>query len=404
MIYLKLAWRSLWRNRRRTVITTTSVAFAVILATTMRCLQLGSYDKMIENVVGYYTGYIQLQGKEYWKTRSLDEGFTYTDSLNSIILSIKEVESITPRLESYVLSGGETKTKVALVIGSDPENEDRVTKLSDKLVLGSYFNDSIPSVLLADGLAQALKLNLNDTVVILGQGYHGTSAAAKYTVSGIVHFNAPELNKQLIYLPLKEAQWLFGGDVITSVSLMLDKPQNMTAVAQQLTQTLGDLYEIKDWKDMMPDLDEAIKADNSGGLIMVSVLYIIIAFGIFGTLIMMFIERKREFGVLVSLGMKRIQLAVTIFIESISIGIMGTMAGFALSIPVVFWLHNHPIRFTGEAAKGFESYGFEPIMITSLDSSIFIAQGALVFILTSALSLYPFFKLLKLDALKAMRM
>ncbi|MCB0430073.1 MAG: ABC transporter permease [Flavobacteriales bacterium] len=402
-MYWKLAWRNLWRNHRRTIITLTSVMLAVVLATTMRCLQLGTYDTMINNVVGYYTGYLQLQGDDYWDTRSIDKGFTFDESLQQHLRSIRHIKSFTPRLEAYVLASSDDKTKSAMVVGTDPAMEDSVTQLGGKLIDGRYFSATDRSVMIAEGLADVLKLHTGDTVVVLGQGYHGANAAGKYPISGIVRFGAPELNKGMIYLPLKEAQWLFGGDVVTSVVMMLDNRNGIDEARHAIENGLPEGLTVMDWKEMMPDLVQAIRADNSGGLIMAGVLYLIIAFGLFGTFLMMLAERQHEFGILISIGMRHISIVRMVLLEILLIGVIGTAAGFALSVPVVYWLHENPIRFTGDAAQSFAAYGFEPVMRASLDPSIFTAQAELVLCITLLLALYPLARILKLNALKATR-
>lgn len=402
-MYLKMAWRNLWRNRRRTMITVASVMMAVVLASTMRCLQLGTYDSMINNVVGYYSGYLQVQEKDYWENRSIDDSFTLNDTLKETLGGIEEVKGFVPRLESFVLVSSDVKTKGAMVIGTDPDQENLVTHLANNISEGSYFTNKEDAVMITEGLAHSLKIGVGDTLIMLGQGYHGASAAGKYPITGIVKFGSPELNKGMVYLPLKDAQWMMGGDVVTSVAIMLHKRDELEAVRKKLESALGSDLIMKDWKEMMPDLVQAIQADNSGGLIMAGVLYLIIAFGLFGTLIMMLAERQHEFGVLVAVGMRRIKLSFMVLLESILIGLMGTFVGFCLSIPVVYWLHYHPIRFTGDAAQSFAAYGFEPVMKTSTDISIFTAQAELVFVITVVLSLYPLYKILKLNPLNAMR-
>ena len=378
--------------------------FAVILSTTMRCLQLGSYDKMIENVVGYFSGYMQIQTETYADKRSLEEAFFYSDSLQTSIANISEITKHTQRLESFVLSSSETKTIGALLVGIDPQMEDNVTNLSGKIIEGEYFSKpDQKSVVLAQELAKSLKLGIGDTLVVIGQGYHASSAAGKYPVSGIVKFGSPELNKKIFYLPISEAQWLFNGDIITSIVLMVENPSDMSSAKQKLESQLDKSLIVKDWKELMPSLDQAIVADNAGGLIMAGVLYIVISFGIFGTFIMMLNERQKEFGTLVSIGMKHRQLAIIVFFECVSIGVIGAFVGLMMSIPVVSWLYHNPIKFSAEAAESFESFGFEPVMIASKDPSIFVGQAELVWLLTIILSVYPIYKILKLDALLAIR-
>ena len=136
--YLLLAWRNLWRNKRQTLIASASVFFAVLLALVMRSMQEGSYDYMIDASVSMYTGYIQVHKDEYWDKRSIDKSMEVSEEVVKDIKAIDNVMLITPRLESFSLISYGNATKVASIIGIDPEQENRMTKLKEKLVKGKY--------------------------------------------------------------------------------------------------------------------------------------------------------------------------------------------------------------------------------------------------------------------------
>ncbi len=402
-MYIKLAWRNLWRNKRRTIITVASVMLAVMLSTLMRCMQLGTYDKMIENVVGFYSGYIQISSADFNEEPNIDNGFELTDTILNVLNDEKSITAFAPRQESFVWLSSDSASKGAFLIGAFPDKEEIVTSLSDKVVKGKYFTADSRDLLLAEGVAEKLKVDVGDTIVLIGQGYHGLTAAGKFPVGGILSFGSPDLNKRMVYMPIREMKELTGGDVVTSVSLMLENNRDLPMIDSKLQQKLGSDFAVKTWKEIMPELEQAIQADNAGGLIMAGVLYFIIAFGIFGTLLMMLAERMREFGMLISLGMKNIWISIVVIIESFLIGLLGTLAGMTFSIPLVAWFFYHPIRFTGEVAEGYASYGFEPVMFVSSDPSIFISQALLVFSIMLALSLFPFIRILRIKPVEAMR-
>lgn len=401
---LKLAWRNLWRNKRRTFITMASIIFAVILAVAMRSFQLGTYDRMIENIVGSYSGYIQIHKAGYQDDQTIDNIMPLNDSLLTLLENHPEVTDVTPRLESFVLAASDEVTKGIAIIGTDPVKEDAMTGLSDKLTAGEYLKPDDDGILLGAGLAEFLELGVNDTIVLLGQGYHGVSAAGKYPVRGLVEFGSPELNKSAAYLPLSQAQVLFGAsNMVSSVSINITDRDDMKPLAASLRNDLGEYYEVLDWEEILPELKQSIEGDSAGGVIMIAILYLIIGFGIFGTILMMLAEREYEFGILVSIGMKKLKLATTVVLETIIISMLGTLAGFVLSYPVVLYFMHRPIRFTGEFEEMYKSYGMEPIMITTNDPMIFVTQALIVLTLSLLLSLYPVVSLARLDPLKATR-
>jgi ABC-type lipoprotein release transport system permease subunit len=157
------------------------------------------------------------------------------------------------------------------------------------------------------------------------------------------------------------------------------------------------------WDEMQPELVQMIASDRMGGKIMKAILYIIIAFGILGTVIMMFSERRRELGVMVSVGMQKALLAGILFTETFYIGVLGVVAGIGATIPLTIWFYHHPIHVTGEAAKAFLDMGVEPVYAFSLMPSVFYNQAITVFVLILLIALYPVIKTFGLNVSEALR-
>lgn len=401
---LTLSWRNIWRNRRRTLITVATLFIAVVMAVMTRSMQNGTYDSMVDNVVSFYYGYIQVHHNGYWDEKSLDNTFDEKDTLLQEIERLPSVITAVPRLESVALLASDSITKGAMIVGTVPALEDKLTGIRNKIIEGSMPTSDEDEVLIAEGIASYLGLHTGDTLIILGQGYHGSMAAGKYPITGIVKFASPELNEQMVYMPLKTAQFLFSAEGrLTSFSLQLNSNKNMNSVQSQLQQILGAEYEVMNWKAMMPDLVQAIQADSAGGIVMILVLYIIVAFGTLGTLVMMFAERQHEFGILEAIGMMKPQLSLMVFIETLMISFIGALFGMIGAIPVIFYFYKNPLRFTGAAAEGYRRFGFEPVLNASVDPMIFINQALIVFLIAAVLSLYPVLKLRGLKAIEAMR-
>ena len=399
----KLTWRNLWRNRRRTVITMASITFAVVLAIVMQSLQDGVFDNLVKNVVSFYSGYIQVHKTGYQEEQLLENGFVLTDS---VVNKIKQpaVREVVPRLESFALASLGNTTKGCMVVGTDPEKEDRLTSLKSKLIQGAYFNKDEDAALISEGLAKRLKLTVNDTLVLLGQGYQGSFAAAKYPVKGILKFGQPQLNDGLVYLPLRAAQsYLSAENMVTSLALAIDRPSDVDIIRQSLSSTLGKEYEVLSWKELMPEIENHIRADAASFYVSTGILYLIIAFGIFGTILMMIAERRYEFGMLIAIGMKKLRLGRMLIIETILISICGTVTGMLISAPVVLYLKRYPIRFSGTLARAYEQFGFEPIFPAIFNLNIFLSQGIIVLVIALLIGIYPLWHVKRLNPVSAMR-
>lgn len=401
---LKLAWRNIWRNKRRTLITTGSIVFAVLLAILLNSLKEGILIKMQENVVSFYSGAVQIHQNGYWDEQSLDNSMPLDDSLVATLMEHEEIHGVIARLESFALGASENYTKGCLVVGVQPELEPTITALDQKVSEGRYLSNGDQGVLVAEGLASYLKLTVGDTLVLIGQGYHGTNAAGKFPIIGLLHFANPELNKSMVYLSLATAQDLFAADgLITALVLDIDHTDKAEELAHEFEAWIGNEYEVMGWKTMLPELNHLLEGERAENVIFLFVLYMLIAFGIFGTILMMTMERKYEFGVLVAIGMRKIKLSSVVIIENVIISCLGALVGLILSIPVVGYFYTYPIKVSGDLEETYENFGFEPVFYFSIEPPIFYNQMLIVLSIALVLSVYPLLKITRLEPVTAMR-
>jgi ABC-type lipoprotein release transport system permease subunit len=402
--YLKIAWRNLWRNKRRTLITMASILFAVFLALLMRSMQLGTYESMERNTIRNTTGYLQLHEAGYWEEKTINNTMADTAGITAGIAGLPNVSIAVPRLESFALGSSGIFSKGVVVIGTDPLSEDRASGLSKRVLEGVYLRQGDEGVLLTIKLAEFLKLKVGDTITLISQGYHGVTAAGIFPVRGIISFPSPVMNNKLLYMDLQAAQEFYGApDRLTSISVMLHDTRRLEKDMIAIREKTGSRYEIMSWKEMNRELVQSIESDNISGMFMLGILYLVVGFGIFGTLLMMTVERKRELGIMVAVGMQRLKLALILFIETVYIGLTGIVAGTALAMPVLLILHHNPIKLTGEAARAMMEFNADPVLPFSLDPQLFCRQGLVILAITLISSLYPTLLVLRFNILKAIR-
>jgi len=204
---------------------------------------------------------------------------------------------------------------------------------------------------------------------------------------------------------IKEAQYFYNlENQLTSLSLVIDKADHSERIVSDIRKKVNmELLEVMDWKELMPDLVQGIEIDNISGKVMLWILYAVIGFGMFGTFLMMTAERMYEFGVMMSVGMKRLTMQFIIFLEMAMMTSIGTLAGVTASLPILFYYYNNPIFYTGDSAKAIESFGVEAAYFFSLQPSIFYYQAWAIFFMAIILGLYPLIVIQKLKPVKAMR-
>lgn len=404
-MYLKLAWRNIWRNKRRTLITVSSIMFAVIFAMFLESIERGSHNVAIENMTRFHTGYIQVQDYRFEDQPSLDNAFLYDEEQrNEILSSTEAIDYLIPRIETFMLAAGDNMTRGAMILGIDPEKEDRLNNLKSHLSKGRFFAGKQTAVLAA-GLADRLELSLGDSLVLLGQGRFGTTAAGKLLIVGIADLPMKAMNNQMVYLSLETAQQLLSAeDRITNLLVTPSSTGQTEETAKAIEQAVsGSNLTVFTWQELLPDLVEALRFDRLSTRFLMGILYIVIGFGIFGTILTMTLERLHEFGLLISIGMHRLRLAGVVFLETLFMSVIGVASGYFFSTFLLLYFRANPIELGGDAAEIIADYGFDPIIPAAIASDIYIYQGAFVFILSVLISFYPVIKILSLKAKEATR-
>lgn len=484
--YFKLAWRNIWRNRRRTLITAASIFFALFLALVMRSFQLGSYSNMLNGVIESYSGHLQLQNKDYLKNPSINNSLLLTNELINSIETTEGIKFYDTRIQSGLLASSGDFSKLGFIIGVNPKKSAELTGIDNKIISihiseeaiksiedktlpdkimenikkikggyyknevdllyelklskkdkkqylqtilehtkfeGNYLSENDNGVLIGYRLGKFLNLNVGDSIILMGQGYHGETAIGKYPVKGFLKFASFDFNNTAVYMELKNAQKLFSAyqvsDNIQDTTYLVNyiaintkeqvkisgtSESKILAVKKELKEKIADEnISILFWKKGNVKLVQQIDSDNISSQTMVFILYIIIGFGVFGTVLMMVQERKREFGVMIAIGMKKTKLIIIVFLEMLFMGFIGIISGFIAAAPIISYYHFHPFRLQGELAKSMEQWNIEPIMPMEFFDTYCINQVIVVVIMIFIATLYPMFKISRLNVIKSLR-
>ena len=401
ILYIKLAWRNVWRSKKRTWITASSIAFSVFFACLMQSSQLGSYDNMIENSARFFTGHLGIHQVDFWEDQIIDNSFDQQE-LIQLDLSNSDILIGVPRLSSFALASHGDNTKGAALFGVSLPLEAEFSYLKRKLIKGDY--DKKGGVLMAEGLAANLNLRVGDTLVLMGQGYHGVNAAGKYPVTGILKFPIPALNQGAIYLPLETLQeFLSAPNMISSYSILLNDSQDTELMRSYMETILKDKeLSLMTWQEMLPDLVSSIELDYYGGWIILIILYVVIGFGIFGTFLMMIKERTYELGILNAIGMNKYHIQIMVAIEIFLLIFTGVLMGLLMATPIILYFWSNPILLSGDAALAMEKFGYEPIIPFALNLKIFYNQGISIFVIALFLTFYPMLAIKQLKIIKAL--
>jgi ABC-type lipoprotein release transport system permease subunit len=368
----------------------------------MSSQQEGMWEQMIYNTLRTQAGHIEIHGADYWDDKVVDNFMTMDAATISQISRLDNVDNVSPRVEIFALASLGNATKGIAVVGISPGNEARKFNLASHVIKGDYLSETDGGILIGEALADYLQASVGDTVALIGQGRFGASAAGLFPVRGIFRFTTRELNSSVAYVSLPTAQQFMDmPDGYSGILITLKEDKLLDHSIKEVKELVDmEHNEVYPWHFTMQRLLQTAKSDQLFSKLIIFILYLIVGFGILGTVIMLTNERKKEFRTMISLGMQRVKLALTVVVELLLMSFIGVLAGLGISYPVAVWFHFHPIRMSGEMAKAYTDYGMEPVMPTSTDASIFVSQIVVILIIVLIAACYPVGKIKRINLIE----
>ena len=371
---LRLAWRNLWRNPRRTGLTAAAGVFAVVLTLFSLALGAGSHERWIDQVVRLYPGHVEVSAQGYREHRTLDYGMRL-DELDPAALEPQPgLTGWAPRLESWALAipdRDDSTGRAAWLVGVDPEREAELSRLGRAIHRGRFVGASdAREVVLGETLASNLGVEPGDTIVLIASDYYGSQSADRFEVVGLLSAGDPRFDDYVAVLPLQALQdFLVAPGGVTHVAFFASDSEYTEPIRADLARVLDPAaYEILDWPELIPDVVQFMVLDDLGNYLTLSILVMVVAFGLLNTILMSVFERVREFGVMRALGVRPRAVFGLVMIESALLSLIGIALGLVIGIPLVLWLEGNPLPMPGgeEGRATMELFGLEPVIMFRL--------------------------------------
>ena len=379
--FIAVAWRNLWRNRRRTWLMSSAIAFASFLVTVAASFQGGIYDDMIDLSSRFYTGHAQLQHPDYQDNPRVK--YTITDAATKITALEKHplVRTAVPRVIGHGLVSIEESSLGALIIGVDPQRE--FLTIQDSIQNGRYLQGR-GEVVIGSLLARNLDGQLGDDLVMLGSGKEGSVAALAGTIVGFFETGVSEIDRGQVHVDYRDyAEALEISDEVHSIALLLDHYSSGETMATAGTWTeAGDRF--LSWIDLSPHIKDLIDVKAVSSNMMYGLLGILVIFGVVNACIMTVLDRTREFGMLIAVGMRPLAIIYMLQLEILWMTVVGLGLGFALSVGLLglfMWLGIPLPESYDELAQGFHMPevlvpGFSVVAYVWISVSLLLATQA----------------------------
>jgi putative ABC transport system permease protein len=403
---LRLAWRNLWRHKRRTWLTATAMIFSNVLLVFMISLQLGSYDMMINNTLQSFSGHLQVQMTDYNENPKLRTSIAAVQPLADSIRNALPELRVAARAAGFALASSEQRSFGIQVIGVEPDHEPGVSTLPGLVSQGRYLDGlSAAEIVIGSVMARNMKVEIGDELTLLGSGRDGSFAAGVVTIVGIFDSGSNDMDRSIAEVPLDYFQETFAmRDHGNSIAISLDHLDQIPAAMTEIESLINDRegLHVLDWTALHPGLQQAIKADFSSAWFMYGVLIILVAFSILNTQLMSVLERTREFGVITALGIKPRKLATLVMLETALMASIGLAIGVFLGALLALYFGAVGFSYPGmeEAAARFNLPGsmYPKVSVISL-----LLGPGVVFAFCLLASIYPALRLFRLRPVEAMR-
>lgn len=346
-----VAWRNLWRNRRRTWLAVGGVAFATALVQFSMSMQVGGYAAQIEAATDFFVGHLQIQRRDYVEQARFEQTIDEATPLVRRLEARPDVIAVAPRVEAFALASVDERSFGVQVLGMDAERERRTVGFLKRIAEGRMATEP-DEVVLGTALARNLGAGLGDEVVVLGAGREGGVAALAASVSGILNSGIAELDRSLMLASINAVQEAFGlGDEAHTLVVRSANPLAGAELAQSLNAALPAGAAARQWGAVLPDLRQGIELDRLGSVFMYAIIILVVTFSVVNTFIMTVFERTREFGMLRAIGMRPGAIMGMVQLEAFCIWLLGLGVALALMVPLIAWLSSYGLYLGEEVAQ-----------------------------------------------------
>ncbi len=406
---LTLGWRNLWRNKRRSLFTIGAIALATLLTVAFEGLVIGTWDYNVSQSVEMLSGYLQIQRSGFQDSPSLHKSFAFPGEVAACIRDIPRITGYAPRIQADGLVSFHGKSAGTALLGVDPQAEVQMSRLQDRVREGRMIRqDGIDEVVVGATLLSTLQAAVGDTIVLLAQGYDGVMGNQKFRVAGSMKIGSPDIDAAMILLHYRAAQELLAMNGLVNVVVIgAEGLQSVEAVHTAMHASLVrrglEHLAVLTWSEVIPELKQEMDFDRITDSMFMAVLVIVVAFGVTNTILMSVTERFREFGVTLALGMKSSGLVTLVFLETVSMALVGIAAGCVAGYCANVYLALNPILLGGDVGQIYEAYGFVPMIRSSMRLSVPLFSAGLILLLCCIAGLYPLYRVANLEPLKGIR-
>ncbi len=397
-----IAWRNVWRSTGRSLVVIGSIVVGIWALIFMLGFMNGFMISYINGAIKHEISHIQIHKEEFKEDNNI--GFVIPGGMDlaGSLASDPRIRAVSPRSITSGMISSPRKSSGVKIYGIIPGQERSVTRHDSLITDGSYFKSALKNpIVIGEELADVLKVKLNSKVVLTFQDQENNLVAGAFRVAGMLETTSPLINKATAYIRMEDLTRIAElEEGVHEVALFLENPGSETAVLETIRSAHPEVL-VESWRELAPELELFLSMTDSFLWVLIGIIMIALIFGIINTMLMAVLERFRELGMLMAIGMNKWRIFMMVVIETIFLSLVGGPAGILLGWITMYWLGIQGIDLSAYS-EGLREFGYSSILYPYIENSTYayVTTGVIITALLGAL--YPAYKAIKLNPTEAL--
>ena len=402
---LSISWRNIWRNKVRSLVIIFSIALGIFAGVIAGAFFKGMADQRVQKVIKTELSFIQVHNPGFEQTSDFSNFISNAEEIDDSLLKIPNVTGVSRRMSIEAMAASAETASGVLILGVFPEDEKTVTNISTKLIDGKYFEGIARNpVVIGKKLAEKLNVKVRSKIIITVQDLENNITSGAFRVAGIYSTDNNMFDESNIFVRFSDIQKLttFPFNGAHEIAININDNNNLAGVLTAVKDLTGNKLDVKSWKELSPEMSYLTEAMDMYMYIFIIIILMALLFGIINTMLMVVMERTKEIGMLMAIGMNKIKVFSMIVFESVLLSLTGGIVGIIIGALSAKFGETHPIDLS-VWAQGYQQLGYDAFVYTSLDPEMLVNVTILVIITGIIAAIYPAYKALKNDPADALR-